>query len=70
MLVDDMIVAASSDRCDGLRNAFSESFPVNNLGPLIWYTGCAFKRDTVCSAIKIHQTTCIDGMLNCFNVSP
>ncbi|CAN0494282.1 unnamed protein product, partial [Discosporangium mesarthrocarpum] len=42
--VDDMIAAGSVGDCDALYEALSTEFPTNNLGPLSWYTGCAFER--------------------------
>ena len=66
--VDDMIVAGRKLSCEWLRIALSEKFPVNNLGPLNWYTGCAFERDRRNGTIKIHQTAFIDSMLERFSV--
>ena len=67
--VDDMIVAGSKLSCEWLRNVLSEKFPVNNLGPLNWYTGYAFERDRRSGTIEIHQTAFIDSMLERFSVT-
>ena len=67
--VDDMIVAGNKLDCDWLRSALSEAFPVNNLGPLNWYTGCAFERNRRRGTIKIHQTAFIDSIINRFSVT-
>ncbi|CAN0489005.1 unnamed protein product, partial [Discosporangium mesarthrocarpum] len=44
--VDDMFAAGSAGDCDALCKALSTEFPTN-LGPMSWYTGCAFERDWV-----------------------
>ena len=43
-------------------------FPVNNLGPLTWYTGCSFERDTKNGTLKISQTAFTDKAIERFNV--
>ena len=64
-----MVVAARKKECKWLRDTLCETIPVNNLGPLTWYTGCAFERDDVANTIKIHQTAFIDGMLHRFKIT-
>ena len=68
MHVDDMIIAGSSRDCEWLRAALSKSFPVNNLGPLTWYTGCAFERDSKSKTVKIVQTAYIEKIVDRFEV--
>lgn len=41
--VVDMIVAGSDSDCECLREGLIKLFPVNDLDPLSWYTGCAFE---------------------------
>ena len=67
--VDDMVVAGNDDDCDWLRRSLSRVFPVNNLGPLTWYTGCAFERDRDNGTMKIHQTAFVDSMMERFLVT-
>ena len=67
--VDDMIIAGNDDDCDWLRTSLSRIFPVNNLGPLTWYTGCAFERDRENGTMKIHQAAFIESMLERFNIT-
>ena len=66
--VDDMIVAGNSKDCKWLHERLCKVFPVNNLGPLTWYTGCAFERSSDNASIKIVQTAFIDKIIERFNV--
>ncbi|CAN0502454.1 unnamed protein product, partial [Discosporangium mesarthrocarpum] len=67
--VDDMIAAGSVDDCDALCEALSMEFPTNNLGPVSWYTGCAFGRDWEKGTLTIKQTAYIDQLCERFDVS-
>ncbi|CAN0422559.1 unnamed protein product, partial [Discosporangium mesarthrocarpum] len=67
--VDDMIAAGSVGDCDALCEALSTEFPTNNLGPLSWYTGCAFERDCEKGTLTITQTGYIDQLCERFDVS-
>ncbi|CAN0467941.1 unnamed protein product, partial [Discosporangium mesarthrocarpum] len=57
---DDMIAVGSRQNCDALCKAHSMEFPTNNLGPLSWYTGCAFERNWESGTLNISQTAYID----------
>ena len=61
--VDDMVVAGNSKDCKWLHERLCKVFPVNNLGPLTWYTGCAFERSSDSKSIKIVQTAFIDKII-------
>ncbi|CAN0487023.1 unnamed protein product, partial [Discosporangium mesarthrocarpum] len=67
--VDDMIAVGSRQNCDALCKALSIEFPTNNLGPLSWYTGCAFKRNWESGTRNISQTAYIDQLCERFDVS-
>ncbi|CAN0484778.1 unnamed protein product, partial [Discosporangium mesarthrocarpum] len=67
--VDDMIAAGSVGDCDALSEALLTEFPTNNLGPLSWYTGCAFERDWEKGTLTITQTAYIDQLCERFDVS-
>ena len=43
--VDDIVIAGSDEACRDFHAALNIEFPMNNLGELTWYTGCAFKRN-------------------------
>ena len=66
--VDDMILAGNEKDCDWLQKTLSEVFPVNNLGPLTWYTGCSFERSADGSSVKISQTAFIDKLVERFDI--
>jgi len=66
--VDDMVVAGNSKDCKWLHERLCKVFPVNNLGPLTWYTGCAFERSSDSKSIKIVQTAFIDKIIERFNI--
>ena len=66
--VDDMVIAGNSKDCEWLHERLCKVFPVNNLGPLTWYTGCAFERSSDKNSIKIVQTAFIDKIIERFNI--
>ena len=68
MHVDDMIVGGCERDCEWLRSVLSKTFPVNNLGPLTWYTGCAFEKNDECKSMKIVQTAYIEKIVERFEV--
>lgn len=51
--VYDMMLMENSKDCEGLQQVLSEVLPVDNLGPVIWYTGCTFEHNLDGSSIKI-----------------
>ena len=67
--VDDMVVVSSEQDCDWLKSTLSETFPVNHLGPLKWYTGRSFDRSKDRRKIKVVQTTFIDKITERFHVT-
>ncbi|CAN0375802.1 unnamed protein product, partial [Discosporangium mesarthrocarpum] len=67
--VDDMIAVGSRQKCDALCKALSMEFPTNTLGPLSWYTRCAFERNWESRTLNILQTAYIDQLCERFDVS-
>ena len=64
--VDDIVIAGSDEACRDFHAALNTKFPTNSLGELIWYTGCAFKRNWELGTLEITQKAFLESMLNRF----
>ena len=45
-----------------------EEFPVNDMGDLSWYLGCAFERDKSKGVVKMTQTAFVDSLVERFDI--
>ena len=63
------MIAGSDETCKDFHAALVAKFPTNNLGELIWYTGCAFKRDWELGTLEITQKAFIESMLIRFGIN-
>ena len=67
--VDDILGADSEGSCRDFHAALVNKFNTNKLGKLLWYTGCAFKRDWELGSSEITQKAFIESILNNFGVN-
>ena len=67
--VDDLAVPAKEkETSDVLYAQLKDEFPVDDMGDLSWYLGCAFKRDMMEGVIKVTQTTFVDPLVDRFDI--
>lgn len=66
--VDDMIAVVSENDCALLRLKLSQSFPMENLEKLEWYTGCVFEYDWEAGTLKLSQISFVDNLSVCLEV--
>ena len=63
--VDDLAVTAEGkDTFDSFYAQLKDGFPVNDMGELYWYLGCAFERDRMEGVMKMTQTAFKDSLVN------
>ena len=53
--VDDIVIAGTDETCRDFHAALVTKIPMNNIGELTWYAGCAFKRDWELGTMEITQ---------------
>ena len=61
--VDDLLIALTAkdkETFDGFYAQLKEEFPVNDMGGLSWYFGCAFERGKMEGVVKMTQTAFVD----------
>ena len=67
--VDDLVVAAKDkETFDAFFAQLLEEFPVNDMGDLSWYLGCAFERDKAKGVVKMTQTAFVDSLVERFDI--
>ena len=67
--VDGIVIAGSDVACRDFHAELNTEFPINNLGKLTRYTGCAFKRNWGLGTSEIAQKAFVESMLNRFGVN-
>ena len=60
----DIVIAGSDEACRDFHAELNTRFPMNNLGELTWYTGCAFKRNWELGTLEITQKAFVESMLS------
>ena len=70
---DDLLIAVTSKdkyMFDAFNAQLKEKFPVNDMGDLSWYLGCAFERDRMESLMKMTQssTLFVDSLVDYFDL--
>ena len=58
--VNDLAVTA--------KDKVTLEFPVNDMGDLSWYPGCAFERDKMEGVMKMMQTAFVDSLVDRFDI--
>ena len=67
--VDDLAVTASDkETFDAFNAQLKKEFPVNGMGDLSWYLGCAFERDKMEGTMKMTQAAFVDSLVDNFDV--
>ena len=66
---DDLAVTAKGkDTLDAFNAQLEDEFPVNDMGDLSWYLGCAFERAKMEGVLKMTQTAFVDSLVNRFHI--
>ena len=47
---------------------WKDEFPVNNMGDLSWYRGCAFELDKMKGVMKMTQTAFVNSLVERFDI--
>ena len=66
--VDDILISGDEKDVKEVERILNSKFPVNNLGEVNWYMGCAVRRDWDRGTISVSQTTFADTLLKRFEV--
>ena len=69
--VDDLLIAVTAkgkETFDGFYAQLKEEFPVNEMGDLSWYLGCAFERDKMEGVMKMTQTALVHSLVDGFDI--
>ena len=66
--VDDILISGDEKDVKEVERILNSKFPVNNLGEVNWYMGCAVRRDWDRGTISVSQTTFADTLLKRFDV--
>ena len=67
--VDDIVVAAKDkEMFETFYAKLPEEVPVNSMGDLSRYLGCAFERDKVNVVVKLPQTAFFDSLIFLYTV--
>ena len=67
--LDDLVATAKNKETLGTFYAqLKEEFPVNEMGNLSWYLGCAFERDKMKGVMEMTQPAFVDTLVDCFDV--
>ena len=67
--VDDIAVTAKEkDTFDAFHAQLKDKFPVNDIGELSWYLGCASERDKMKDVMKMTQTEFVDSLVDRFDI--
>lgn len=67
--VDDLDVAAKDKEAfDVFYTQRLKGFPMNDMGDLSWYLGCALERDKAKGVVKLTQTAFVDSLAARFDI--
>ena len=69
--VDDLLIAVTAkdkEMFGAFYAQLKEEFPVNDMGDMSWYLGCAFERDKIEGVMKMTQTAFVDSLVDRFDI--